>query len=62
MEDKVHALTVGDEFKICPLCGYQDGFHSAFQKHQETTKWLFVCPSCHAVFDVGYTVMGGAEQ
>ncbi len=62
MDDKIHKLTVEDEFKVCPLCGYKDGFHSAFKKDQETTKWLFVCPSCHAVFDVGYTVTGGAEQ
>ncbi len=57
MDEKIHKITVTDEFKICPLCGYKDGFHSAFKKEQETTKWLFVCPSCHAVFDVGYSVV-----
>ena len=56
MIEEIHRITIGDEFKICPLCGYKDGFHSAFRKEQDTTKWLFVCPSCHAVFDVGYSV------
>jgi transcription initiation factor IIE alpha subunit len=60
MDDKIHKLTVEGEFKVCPLCGYKDGFHSAFKKDQGTTLWLFICPSCHAVFDVGYTLEGGA--
>jgi len=62
MDDKIHKLTVEDEFKVCPLCGYKDGFHSAFKKGQGTTRWLFICPSCHAVFDVGYTLEGGAGK
>ena len=61
MDDKIHKLTVDNEFKVCPLCGYKDGFHSAFKKEQEVTKWLFVCPSCHATFDIGYTVTGGTD-
>ena len=56
MNEEIHEITITDEFKICPLCGYKDGFHSAFKKGQGTTKWLFVCPSCHAVFDIGYSV------
>ena len=56
MDGKIHEITFTDEFKICPLCGYKDGFHSAFKKEQETTKWLVICPSCHATFDIGYTV------
>jgi len=56
MIEEIHRITIADEFKVCPLCGYKDGFHSAFRKEQDTTKWLFVCPSCHAVFDIGYSV------
>jgi len=56
MIEEIHKVTVTDEFKICPQCGYKDGFHSAFKKGQGNTKWLFVCPSCHSVFDIGYTV------
>ncbi len=56
MDEIIHELMVDDEFKTCPLCGYKDGFHSAFKKGPDSTKWLLICPSCHAVFDVGYTV------
>ena len=44
------------EFKVCPTCGYKDGFHSMFNKEDDITRWLFICPSCHHVFDIGFTV------
>jgi hypothetical protein len=27
-----------------------------FKKEGDRTKWLFICPSCHIVFDIGFTV------
>jgi len=30
MIEEIHKITITDDFKICPLCGYRDGFHSAF--------------------------------
>jgi hypothetical protein len=27
-----------------------------FKKEGDNTKWLFICPSCHIVFDIGFTV------
>ncbi len=56
MDYEINSVTVDDEFKICPSCGYRDGFHSMFRKQGGVTKWLFICPSCHNVFDIGYTV------
>ena len=56
MDYKVQKIHVEEEFKICPACGYEDGFHSMFKKENENTKWLFICPSCHKIFDIGYTV------
>ena len=56
MDVTIHEVPLGNEFKVCPMCGYKDGFHSAFKKVDDTIKWLFICPSCHAVFDVGLTV------
>ena len=37
-------------------CGYKDGFHSMFKADGEAVKWLFICPNCHEIFDIGYTV------
>ena len=56
----VHKIKMDNEFKVCPQCGYQDGFHSAFRKEGSKTLWLFICPSCHSVFDIGFTVEGGS--
>ena len=53
---KIHQVDAGEEFKVCPECGYKDGFHSMFKKEGGAMRWLFICPSCHQVFDVGFTV------
>lgn len=52
----IHQVALQDEFKICPICNYQDGFHSMFKQDEGVMQWLFICPSCHEVFDIGYTV------
>ena len=56
MENDVEVIEKMDEFRICPSCGYRDGFHSMFRKQGETTRWLFICPSCHKIFDIGMRV------
>ncbi len=56
MEREVHKITMDEEFRICPDCGYRDGFHSMFRKEDSVMKWLFICPSCHKVYDIGFTV------
>ena len=56
METKINNVEMDKEFRVCPACGYEDGFHSAFKKEGGKTKWLFICPSCSQVFDIGFTV------
>ncbi|MGA6924852.1 MAG: hypothetical protein WBY88_04160 [Desulfosarcina sp.] len=56
MEHEIEKIEMTDEFRICPACGYRDGFHSMFRKAGEKTSWLFICPSCHKLFDIGLTV------
>jgi len=56
MNYEVISIDIDGEFKVCPSCGYKDGFHSMFMKEVDATKWLFICPSCHSVFDIGLTV------
>lgn len=58
MEYEVKKVRMDREFKICPECGYKDGFHSMFKKDDEITRWLFICPSCHSVFDIGLKAPG----
>ena len=54
MDYKVINTAMKKEFKICPSCGYKDGFHSMLKQEGAVTKWLFICPSCHDVFDIGH--------
>ncbi|WP_041272987.1 P-loop NTPase family protein [Desulforapulum autotrophicum] len=56
MEDKIHKVQFENEFRVCPECGYADGFHTMIKKETDTVKWLFICPACHKIFDIGYTV------
>lgn len=53
MENEVKTISMEDEFKLCPTCGYKDGFHSMFRKEGNGIRWLHICPSCHDVFDIG---------
>ncbi len=56
MDYEIINVAMKDEFKICPACGYEDGFHSMFKREKGLVKWLFVCPACHQVFDIGQTI------
>lgn len=56
MPGKVIKHEMQETFRSCPTCGYRDGFHSSFMKEEGETKWLFICPSCHDMFDIGLTV------
>ena len=58
MSDEVEFVKVAKTFKICPSCGYQDGFHSMFEKIEDKNEfsWRFICPSCHKIFDIGLKV------
>ncbi len=56
MHYEIKTVSVTDEFKNCPTCGYLDGFHSMLKHHKNEWQMLFICPSCHDVFDVGLTL------
>jgi hypothetical protein len=43
MDYEVKNIKMDAEFKICPTCGYEDGFHSMFKKEDDITRWLFIC-------------------
>lgn len=54
MDNKINSIVFEDEFKVCPKCGYADGFHTMLKRAKDKVKWLFICPSCHAVYDMGF--------
>ncbi len=55
MEQGIRKTEMQDEFRVCPACGYKDGFHSMFKRQGEKLCWLLICPSCHKLFDIGLT-------
>jgi hypothetical protein len=54
-DPEVQKISPDREFSVCPQCGYTNGFHSVFLPGPKTNhlKWLLVCPSCSAVYDLG---------
>jgi transposase-like protein len=56
MEHEVNKIEMQNEFRVCPSCGYEDGFHTMFRRDDNETRWLLICPSCHKIFDVGLTL------
>jgi len=56
VDQETKKIEMSEEFRICPACGYRDGFHSMFRNQGRKTLWLFICPSCHKIFDIGFTL------
>jgi len=56
-DKQVQKVDVEEEFRVCPECGYENGFHSMFRRAADGTslKWLFICPNCSSWFDIGLT-------
>jgi hypothetical protein len=49
----------GEEFRICPECGYNRGFHQSFIRSAPASSEyliILVCPGCGARYDIGMTV------
>ena len=55
---EIKTIEPEEEFRICPACGYERGFHVSFLKNEaEGTppyRIVLICPNCGARFDVGW--------
>jgi hypothetical protein len=47
-------IELAEEFRICPQCGYELGFHSSFLRSGEGYRIILICPECGARYDVGW--------
>ena len=58
MAGKLNKIKVDKIFKVCSDCGYKDGFHSMFERIEDSEHlyWRFICPRCHKIFDIGLKV------
>jgi hypothetical protein len=58
MKEEVTTVKVEKVFKVCPNCGYKNGFHAMFEKIGESASfsWKLICPNCEKIFDIGLKV------
>jgi uncharacterized protein YbaR (Trm112 family) len=55
MKTKKIDLIERNALKVCPACGYNDGFHVMFKKAKGNTFEIkLICPSCHKLFSIGW--------
>ena len=53
VSEEIKRIELQEEFRICPACGYERGFHSSFLKDGEGHRIILICPNCGARYDVG---------
>jgi uncharacterized protein with PIN domain len=47
-------IELREEFRVCPKCGYELGFHSSFLRADQGYRIILICPECGARYDVGW--------
>jgi uncharacterized protein with PIN domain len=52
--EEIVKVELAEEFRICPKCGYELGFHSSFQRAERGYRIILICPECRARYDVGW--------
>jgi uncharacterized protein with PIN domain len=64
---EIKIIKIEDELRVCPVCGYELGFHMSFLKlnaskdspvksTREVYQVILLCPECGARYDVGWRV------
>ena len=65
---EIKNIKIDDEFRVCPECGYEFGFHTTFLKlnagenppaiksTREVYRVILLCPECGARYDIGWRV------
>jgi uncharacterized Zn finger protein len=53
--EEIKEINLGEkEFRVCPQCGYELGFHSSFLRAEKGYRIVLICPDCGAMYDVGW--------
>jgi hypothetical protein len=67
VQNEITTTNVEGEFRVCPACGYDYGFHTSFlrvdagknspvKSTREVYRVILICPECGARYDVGWRV------
>jgi hypothetical protein len=54
VSEEIKKIKLEDEFRICPQCGYELGFHSSFLRVEKGYMIVLICPDYGARYDVGW--------
>jgi transcription elongation factor Elf1 len=54
VSEEIKKIELQEEFRVCPACGYELGFHNSFLKSGEGYRIILICPNCGARYDVGW--------
>lgn len=54
VSSEITTAEVQDEFRVCPKCGYELGFHVSFQKSEgsDALSLILICPTCGARYQI----------
>lgn len=54
VSEEIKQVEPEGEFRICPACGYERGFHVSFLRDDDEHRIVLICPNCGARRDVGW--------
>jgi transcription elongation factor Elf1 len=52
--EKIKNIDLDQEFRICPQCGYELGFHCSFLREKDKIRIILICPECGVRYDMGW--------
>ena len=56
VSEEITDVEVKEEFRVCPACDYERGFHVSFRPEDAKLRLVLICPSCGARYDIGRTL------
>ena len=56
VSEEIKRIELAKEFRVCPQCGYELGFHSSFLRSEDGYLIILICPECGARYDVGWRI------
>lgn len=55
--EQIKSIQIKDEFRTCPVCGYDQGFQVSFRREAgKTLRVVLICPECGSRFDVNWDI------
>ncbi len=56
VSEDIMEVSPENEFRVCPSCGYEYGFHVSFLRDEGKYRIILICPQCGARYYTGWNV------